>query len=340
MKRSLLFTVTKSEAGGAQQWVLDQTELLKNDADIYVITNCEGWLTTKIGDHVTIKTDKRIEKKFSMGFFLFLLAFIRSSKIDVVVASSANAGLYSRLACFISKTRVCYVSHGWSAIYNTGFFRPIFILIEWILSLFTHKVICVSDSDRSLAVKAIHISSKKIKVIANGVSQYPLSESKSLDKTKVVMVARYQHPKRQDILIRALKNSDYELYLVGMTPEQAQPEWLKYDNVHFCGVVHDFDEYSEYDVFCLISDSEGLPMSAIEAMSAGLPLVLSDVGGCGELIKGNGVLVDNTPGEILDGVKLCDANYTDYAQKSRLYYKEKYCLQDKVDEYRELYFKS
>ncbi|EKO3067418.1 glycosyltransferase, partial [Escherichia coli] len=70
-----------------------------------------------------------------------------------------------------------------------------------------------------------------------------------------------------------------------------------------------FYNYHEYDLFSLISDSEGLPMSGLEAHTAAIPLLLSDVGGCFELIEGNGLLVENTEDDI--GYKL-DKIFDDY----------------------------
>ena len=48
----------------------------------------------------------------------------------------------------------------------------------------------------------------------------------------------------------------------------------------------------DYDLYALISDKEGLPIGIIEAMRAGLPILVSNVGGCSELVKDNGYLVE------------------------------------------------
>ena len=55
------------------------------------------------------------------------------------------------------------------------------------------------------------------------------------------------------------------------------------------------------DVFCLISNYEGLPISIIEAMRAGLTVIASDVGGNNELVKDgvNGFLVERGNSEQL-----------------------------------------
>ena len=58
------------------------------------------------------------------------------------------------------------------------------------------------------------------------------------------------------------------------------------------------------DLYILPSFNEGLPISILEAMSYGLPIISTPVGGIPEVVKGNGVLV--TPGnikEIHDAIK-------------------------------------
>jgi colanic acid/amylovoran biosynthesis glycosyltransferase len=47
-----------------------------------------------------------------------------------------------------------------------------------------------------------------------------------------------------------------------------------------------------FDVIANVSDSEGIPVSLMEASAAGIPMVATDVGGNGEIVNvGNGVLI-------------------------------------------------
>lgn len=47
-----------------------------------------------------------------------------------------------------------------------------------------------------------------------------------------------------------------------------------------------------FDVIVNVSDSEGIPVSLMEASSAGIPMVATDVGGNGEIVNaGNGILI-------------------------------------------------
>ena len=89
------------------------------------------------------------------------------------------------------------------------------------------------------------------------------------------------------------------------------------NNIIFLGKIQDFHKYFEYDLFCLFSDSEGLPLSAIEAAANGIPLLLSNVGGCSELlVNNNAILVNNDINEIVLKFNLLLRNYHLYAKSA------------------------
>jgi glycosyltransferase involved in cell wall biosynthesis len=74
--------------------------------------------------------------------------------------------------------------------------------------------------------------------------------------------------------------------------------------VHFLGLRMDIPELLQlFDVFVLPSVSEGLPMGLIEAMAAGCPIVATDVGGVGSLIRSHdtGLLVASRSPDALSG---------------------------------------
>lgn len=67
--------------------------------------------------------------------------------------------------------------------------------------------------------------------------------------------------------------------------------------------------YIDYkiDCFILTSENEGLPVSIMEAESAGIPIVATNVGGIREMIDGNGVLLSANPtsDEVADAIISC-----------------------------------
>ena len=127
-------------------------------------------------------------------------------------------------------------------------------------------------------------------------------------KPRLIMVARMKSPKRHDVLLRALaqvRNTlGYELplSLAGDGPlraaHEALAQALNLQEVTWLGDVNNVSELlAEHDVFVLLSDHEGMPITVLEAMRAGLGILASDLPGIREqLIPGQeGLLVANTP---------------------------------------------
>ena len=79
------------------------------------------------------------------------------------------------------------------------------------------------------------------------------------------------------------------------------------NSVHFKGLLDDVkEELSKTDIFCLPSHYEGMPMSIIEAMASGLPVVATAVGGVPDMItdRKNGILCNDTPEDIADALEM------------------------------------
>jgi glycosyltransferase involved in cell wall biosynthesis len=65
--------------------------------------------------------------------------------------------------------------------------------------------------------------------------------------------------------------------------------------------IYDFYKNESVDLFINLSSSEGIPVSIMEALSYGIPVIATDVGGTSELVnEENGVLVDKN----IDSVKV------------------------------------
>ena len=112
----------------------------------------------------------------------------------------------------------------------------------------------------------------------------------------LVFVGRLAKVKDLGTLVRAvalarLRVPDIQLWIVGDGPERGPLEALVAElgiaaNVVFWGERHDVARFfSAADVFTMSSVSEGLPMSLLQAMSVGLPAIVTDVGGMAEVVR-------------------------------------------------------
>lgn len=118
------------------------------------------------------------------------------------------------------------------------------------------------------------------------------------------MIARFAKQKDQKMLINAIKDLPKDQYLLtfvgdGETLLECKELVHTYglgSNVKFLGFKDNIVPYLiDNDVYILTSYYEGLPISIIEAMSYGLPIIASHVGGNAELVNNgeNGFLVEN-----------------------------------------------
>lgn len=129
------------------------------------------------------------------------------------------------------------------------------------------------------------------------------------DQVLFVCVARLEPQKNHALLLKAFaqgpaSDSDAHLVLVGegilreQLKEQAKSLGLN-GQIHFLGVRNDIPEVlSAVDGFVMSSDWEGNPLSVMEAMASGLPIVSTAVGGVPSLFENGreGILVQ--PGDV------------------------------------------
>jgi len=93
------------------------------------------------------------------------------------------------------------------------------------------------------------------------------------------------------VAIAAERVPDLQLWLVGHGAERPQLDALVeelgiQDSVTFWGERLDVAGFfSAADLYCMSSTSEGLPMSLLQAMSVGLPSIVTDVGGMAEVVR-------------------------------------------------------
>ncbi len=100
---------------------------------------------------------------------------------------------------------------------------------------------------------------------------------------------------------------------------------------------------SLYDVFLLSSVHEGHPLCLLEALSAGIPVVTTDVGGCAEIVidKENGFVVDSEDSESFASRILTILNDSELRQKmsenGKKRFWDKFSLEKMVSDHEKIY---
>lgn len=109
------------------------------------------------------------------------------------------------------------------------------------------------------------------------------------------------------------------------------------DIVTFTGAIPNSEVYKYLavsDVFVLLSENEGLPISIIEAMRAGLAIISTNVSGIPELVSNNnGVLINSSADEFSQIMMCNDYDWNQMGKNSRELFEKKYTFERMREDY-------
>lgn len=309
--------------GGAQTHVLSLLKYMKKEGnDVALMSYPGGWLeieAKKIG--VEFFPNINFTNAYNPLNVLRSVSKIKKTvelfKPDIVHCHSSGAGFYGRLA-IRNKIPTIFTAHSWAFTKGAPLLRKaVAIVAEKIVAPFTSKIICVSEFDRKLALKYKIASEEKIVKIYNAVPKIQIQEKEINKKTfDILSVGRFAYPKRFDLLIEAVKYlpkdilEKVKLNIIGFGVEEVKlrsliNEFKLEDKIFIQKNTNEelIKKIGNFDIFTLVSKHEGMPITILEAMSAGLPVIASNVGGIPEEIDEScGMLVQNTKEEIIKAI--------------------------------------
>ena len=149
------------------------------------------------------------------------------------------------------------------------------------------------------------IYADKICVIHNGIdvasySMLGLTTHPMPNVKTILMVGAFRWEKDQKTVIRSLEHLEemYRIWFVGGGDENLMKECKNLtqelgleSRVDFLGVRSDVVELMhQVDVLVQSSHIDGFCLAAVEGMASGLPVVVSDIPGVGDIVRGAGVL--------------------------------------------------
>lgn len=286
----------------------------------------------------------------NISAFKQLKKIMKSEDFDVVHCHSPMGGVLARLvAKSIGLSPVIYTAHGFH-FYNGAPLKNwlIYYNIEKYLSKFTDTIVTINEEDfekakkfkakKVISVPGIGVDLSKFENLK--VDRYKKREELEIPEGAVVLLTIGEMIKRKnhETALKALAQLKYNNYIYLICGRGELESYLKNlaanlgidDKVRFLGFRNDIPEICiASDVFVFPSYQEGLPVSVMEAMSAGLPIIASRIRGNTDLIQdGNGGFL-HEPEDYLGIAKSIDKLIKDESLRTQMSIRNK----DEVKKY-------
>lgn len=295
-----------------------------------------------------------------------LRKIIRSGNYEIIHCHTPVAAMMTRLAARRARkmgTRVIYTAHGFhffkgAPIKNWLIYFP----VEWLCSFFTDDLITINREDFAFAKK--HLHAKKIHYVPGVGVNIDKFKNITVDRDKkreelripkdsiaVLSVGELNDNKNHETVLRAIASLDRKDIVYVICGKGGKKEYLENlakelgmeDRLILAGFRTDVAEiYKCCDIFAFPSKREGLPVSVMEAMAAGLPCVVSDIRGNNDLIKDgeNGFLcspitVDAFADKILRLLK--DIELRKKIGEDNQEFAKKFSLENSISEMKKIY---
>jgi glycosyltransferase involved in cell wall biosynthesis len=228
-----------------------------------------------------------------------LARLLRERAIDVVHTHNPLVHHYGVLAARMAGVpAVVSTVHGLNNLEKRGKGELLYLLT----SLATDRIVSVCRMAQDFFRATLPLPKEKMRVIYNGIPLerfLRLPSRPAADDFVFGAVGRLVPIKDQRSLLLAFQQvaaryPRVRLEILGDGPMRAELEALRDElglegRARFCGASEDVTGFlAGLDVFVLSSRSEGLPMTLMEAMAAGVPVVATAVGGIPEFVEESG----------------------------------------------------
>ncbi len=299
------------EAGGAERMAVNiANAIAERNIDSYLCaTRRSGPLESELHPDVTSLI---LHKKGTIDLKAIHLfcKWVKAEKIDIIHAHSTS--IFLAVIARINNRKLKIVWHDHYGLSDELDERP-----RKALKLLSKKINSVIVVNQQLKNWSIQVLKNKNTHFLNNfavlrVDTLPQTNLKGNPDKRVLCLANLRHQKNHIALIKAFKKStvnhpDWTLHLVGKSfndeyaskIQKTIKELDATEEIYIYGTCTDIRHILEQSsIGILASISEGLPVSLLEYGTMGLPVIVTDVGQCSEVVGNDGVVIYNVENEL------------------------------------------
>jgi len=303
MKMLRIYTKLPPLLGGMEKHIYQLTKWqLKNNHNVKVLYNDGDSISSndeKICRFKLHKIKPQVLGMITFYIFIFLKLLFKKQQFDIIhIHGDWSSLLFIKILKKLTNAKIVVLS-----------------LHDQLTPKYTHQKLLpklVQDVDLifstgyDTAKELEKLSGKKVVVQPSGINEIFFEEFDKVfdnDVFTIVTVANLFPKKNIELVLEIAKEcKEYRFIIVGDgSHRKVLEEIIKKDdiqNVELVGFKNSKEVREHYlssDVYLLTSFAEGTPTSALEAMACGLPIVSSNAGGVGNIVKENinGFVIDD-----------------------------------------------
>lgn len=307
MKKKLAFVVwSLAGMGGSEKVVYDIVRGLDKRRFSSIIVSFEDGPLKSLYEKMGVKTyctckTKKIDFEFVRRFREILI----DERVEIINPHHFSPLLYTFIATRFSSIKVVYTEHSRWQLEQLSL--PKKIANRFILGNID-AIIAISNQIRDYYTNNLRISKDRIHLISNGIDVTAFQNVKDnglrsklgIEQNEFVIgiIAHIRPEKNHKLLVSAFSSlletcRNVRLVVVGQDFMNGELQSFTRqlgiaERVLFLGKRDDVpDLLKTFDIFCLPSIKEGLPLTILEAMAAGVPVIGADVLGINEVVKHN-----------------------------------------------------
>ncbi len=333
-KMKILHIVNSLSTGGAEKLVADLAPLQRdcgNEVEVLLLKGGESIFREALSAAGIRVHDFGAGTSVYSPLNIFrLIPFMR--KYDVVHVHLFPAQYWAVFAKLISFAGTPLVTTEHSTHNRRREIRAFRLIDKFVYGRYAKIVCCSTRAEDALKKHAGNM--KNIVCVSNGISTDEFASAEPMSRRVLgipesafvlIQVARFNYPKNQDCVIRALKKLPENMHAIfvgdGVRREPCEAlaaELGVRERAHFLGVRADVPALLKAaDVVVCSSSYEGLSLASAEALASNRPVVASDVPGLAEVVGGAGILFPQGDESALAGTIMRLATDKDfYAQIS------------------------